>query len=112
LRGFCYQTVFRAASTSVKKPSRSLTGAFPVTQWTGKLAILAVQQVAYRLSASVAYFTGGFALVRVHAALGCRSGFGGTALRADVGEAGFIRLELELFRADRADFCWENHFVL
>jgi hypothetical protein len=77
---------------------------------TGDLAVLAIEQVAHGLSAGVTHFTGSLALVGIHLTLGRWSGgFGGTAIRANVGEAGFIRLQLELFRADGADFCWENH---
>jgi hypothetical protein len=50
------------------------------------------------------------ALIGVHAVLVYRGGsFRSTTLRAAVGETGLIRLQLELFVADRADFDGESH---
>jgi hypothetical protein len=62
------------------------------------------------LPPSLIGFTSILALVGVHAVLTYGGGcFGGTTLRAAVGETGFIRLQLELFLADRADFDGESH---
>ena len=77
-----------------------------------RLAILAVQEFAHRLPSSLVRFTRILALVGIHAALSCGgSRFGGTALRAAIGETGFIRLQLELFRADGADFDRGSHLL-
>jgi hypothetical protein len=78
-----------------------------------KLAILAVQELAHRLPPSRVRLTHGLALVGVHAALSrreCR--FRGAALGAAVGKTGFIRLQLKLFSADRANFYGESHLHL
>ena len=76
----------------------------------GDLAILAVKEVVYRVPASFVGFTRSLAFLGVHVALGCWGRrFRGAAVRAVVGETGFVRLELELFSADGADFCWEKH---
>jgi hypothetical protein len=74
------------------------------------LTILAVEEVAHRLPASFVGFTCSLAFLGVHVTLG-RWGrrFGGAAVRAVVGETGFVRLELELFSAEDADFCWGKH---
>ena len=55
-------------------------------------------------------FTSILALIGVHAVFVSRGGsFGSTTLRAAVGETGLIRLQFELFLADRADFDGESH---
>ncbi len=75
-----------------------------------RLAILAVQQIAHRSPPSLIRFTHIFALIGVHSPLSCRGRFiGGAALRAAVGETGFIRFQLELFCAGDADFYGESH---
>ena len=75
-----------------------------------RLAVLTIEEFAHRLPPSVIGFTSILALIGVHAVLVCRgSCFGGTTLRAAVGEAGFIRLQLQRFVADRADFDRERH---
>ena len=59
---------------------------------------------------SLVGFTSILALIGVHAVLTYGGGcFGGTTLRAAVGETGLIRLQLELYVADRADFDGESH---
>jgi|ERR1700733_4270835 hypothetical protein len=69
------------------------------------LAVLAVQKLAYRLPPGLVHFAFRFALVGAHAGLGDRVGFiVGAARRAAVCETGLIRLQLELFGADGADF--------
>jgi hypothetical protein len=74
-------------------------------------AVFAVQQVAHRLPASFVCFFCSLALVGVHPALtGGGSRFGDAAVRAAVGEARFIRLQLELFTADGADLDGEKPF--
>src|SRR5258708_16738218 len=58
-------------------------------------AVFAVQQVAHRLPASFVCFFCSLALVGVHPVLtGGGRRFGGAAVRAAVGEARFIRLQL------------------
>jgi hypothetical protein len=75
-----------------------------------RLAVLTIEEFAHRLPPSVIGFTSILALIDVHAVLVYRgSCFGGTTLRAAVGETGFIRLQLELFLADRADFDGKSH---
>jgi len=74
--------------------------------------VFAVQQVAHRLPASFVCFFGGLTLVGVHAALTCSaSRFGSAAVQASVGEAWFIRLQLELFAAHRANFDGKSHLI-
>jgi hypothetical protein len=82
-----------------------------------RLAVLAVEEVAHGLTAGIVRFFGGGAFVGGHAALGCGTGrFGGArflcALGAAVGEARFIRLQLELLVADGADFDGKRHVKL
>ena len=74
------------------------------------LTILAVKQVAHRLSSSFVRFYLRLAFFRVHCLL--RFGInvlGFTARWAAVGKARFIRLQLELFRADGANFDRKCH---
>jgi len=71
---------------------------------------LAIKEIAHCLSAGRVRFARSFALDGVHAALrGGLGGFGDAALRAAVGETGFVRLQLELFRANDTDFDGECH---
>lgn len=74
------------------------------------LAILAVQEVAYRLPPGFVGFRSSLAFIRVHATFrrGLRV-FGFAASRAAVSEAGFIWLQLKLFRANRADSDRKSH---
>jgi hypothetical protein len=61
------------------------------------LAILAVQQVAHRFSASRIGFALRFALDSIHARLGHRFSRFGAAFRTAVGEAWLVGLQLKLF---------------
>ena len=75
-----------------------------------RLAVLTIEEFAHRLPPSLIGFTSILALIGVHAVLVYRGGcFGGTTVRAAVGETGLIRLQFELFFADRADFDGESH---
>ena len=77
------------------------------------LAILAIKQVAHRLSASFVRFCLSLAFVCVHGLL--RFGvsvFRFTARRTAVSKAGLTRLQLELFRADSANFDRKCHFLI
>ena len=75
-------------------------------------ATFTVKEIADRLSAGLIRFDHSLAFVSVHAALGyCVSFFGGAALWTSVGETRFIRFQLELFRADSADFDRKHHSV-
>jgi hypothetical protein len=74
------------------------------------LDVFAIQQFAHRLPAGGVRFVGVLAFVGVHAAFRCRRGvFGSAALRAAIGEAGFVRFQLEFFFANRANFDGESH---
>jgi len=64
------------------------------------------------LAACFVRFSRGLAFVGIHATLGGGiSRFVSAALRAAVGETGFIGLEFELLRTDNADFDGECHDV-
>src|ERR1019366_7166776 len=79
-------------------------------RWESRSAILAVEEVAHCPSASFVRFHLSFAFVGVHAWL--RDGgrvLGFAARRAAVGKAGFIRFQLERFRADGAHFDRKCH---
>jgi hypothetical protein len=59
---------------------------------------------------SFIHFRRRLAFLGVHGALRRGIGrFGGAARRAAVSETGFVRLELELFSADHADFDGKSH---
>jgi len=76
------------------------------------LAILAVQEIAHRPSASFVRFDQRLAFVGVHALLGFEvNRVGLAARRAAVGKAGLIWLQLELFRASRAGSNRKSHDV-
>jgi hypothetical protein len=75
-------------------------------------AIFTVKEIADRLPPGFVRFGRSLAFVGVDAALGdCVSLFGGAALWLSVGETRFIRFQLELFRADSADFDRKHHSV-
>ncbi len=74
------------------------------------LAIFAVQQITHRFSASFVRFCQSFALIGVHAPLGCGLiGLRLTASRTAVGKTGLPRLQLKLFPAGRANFDRKCH---
>src|SRR5258705_350110 len=76
------------------------------------LAILAVQQRTHCFPPSRANFAQRFSFISVHAALSFRTGcVVGAAVRAAVGEAGLVGLQLELFAADSTDFDRESHLL-
>lgn len=76
------------------------------------LAVLAIEEVAHRVSPRFIRFFHGLAFVGVHAFLGLgSSGFGFAAFRTAVGKARFIGFQLEFFRAHRADSDWECHLA-
>src|SRR3977135_89902 len=77
------------------------------------LPILAIKQIAHRLSASFVRFDPRLAFVSVHCLLCLRVSVFRFATRwTAVGKARFTRLQLELFRADSANFDRKCHPVI
>jgi hypothetical protein len=75
------------------------------------LAVLAIEEVAHGLTTGFVRFSCVLEFVGVLAAFGSGFGlFGGAAVGAAVGEAGFVGLQFELLFADDADFDGERHF--
>ncbi len=73
-------------------------------------AVLAVEQVAHGSAAGFIRLTLRLAIEGVGEAFtGGRGGFGSTAFRTAIGETGFIRFELKLFRADGTDSDRKRH---
>lgn len=73
-------------------------------------AIFAVEEVAHGSPARFIGFGSGFAFIGVDGLGDYRvGGFGFAAGWAAIGEAGFIRLQLELFAADSTDSDRESH---
>ena len=74
--------------------------------------VLAIEQVAHRLPAGLVCFRLGLAFLGVQsslAAVGDR--FGSAALRTAIRETGLVRLQLELFFTNDADFDGKDHFL-
>jgi hypothetical protein len=82
----------------------------PLSVDSARLAILAIKQLFHGPPACLVGFALHLAFVGIQGALGdgvirVRLTTGRTA----VGEAGFVRLQLEFFRAEDADFYRERH---
>lgn len=74
------------------------------------LTVLTIEQVAHRFSAGLVRAIRSLSFVSIHATLFRRlSGFWVAACRTAVGKAGFIRLQLKLFRADGTNFDRKSH---
>jgi hypothetical protein len=79
---------------------------------TSALAVLAVEQVAHRVSPGFVRLRQSLALVGVHAPLGYRiSRVRFTTSRTTIRKPRLARLQLKLFRADGADFDRKCHLA-